>query len=206
MLLFKRLHRLTNIYFSSTYAFARSTSVSIRRFAPKTGGFTLIELLIVVIILAILAAVVIPQFSNSTTDAKHAAVDSNLATMRSAIELYYQQHGDYPGVKASSGGAGLPTSAAQGGGAAGEAQAMIDQLTKYSNAQGQTSTIGSDTYKYGPYLKKGIPIEPVSNSATIEISSAGALGMAATGANTGGWKFDIKTGQLIANMTALQSR
>ena len=36
----------------------------------NSKGFTLVELLIVVIILAILAAVVFPQFSASTNDAK----------------------------------------------------------------------------------------------------------------------------------------
>jgi prepilin-type N-terminal cleavage/methylation domain-containing protein len=57
-------------------------------------GFTLIELLIVVIIIAILAAIAIPQFSNSSGDAQEAALDANLATMRSAIELYRVQHGN----------------------------------------------------------------------------------------------------------------
>jgi prepilin-type N-terminal cleavage/methylation domain-containing protein len=180
--------------------------VNIRRTVTKTSGFTLIELLIVVIILAILAAVVIPQFSNSTSEAKQSAVDANLATVRAAVDMYYQQHGDYPSVKASSGATGLPTGATAGSGAAGSAQAMIDQLTMYSNAQGQTSTVTDTNFKYGPYLRKGVPVEPVSNSAAIEISTAGALGMTATSGTNAGWKFDNKTGQLIANSAALQAR
>lgn len=171
----------------------------------KPAGFTLVELLIVVIILTILAAVVIPQFTNSTNDAKVAALDSNLATMRSAIELYYQQHGTYPGATASSGGT-APTGATAGTGAAGNAQAFIDQLTQYSNAAGQTATGSDATFKFGPYLKKGIPVEPVSGSSAVEMSTAGVLNMTATGASTGGWKFDNKTGQLIANSTANQAR
>lgn len=58
-------------------------------------GFTLVELLIVVIILAILAAIVVPQFSAATDDAKLSALDTTLANMRSSIDLYYQQHGKY---------------------------------------------------------------------------------------------------------------
>ncbi|MFK7816838.1 MAG: prepilin-type N-terminal cleavage/methylation domain-containing protein, partial [Gammaproteobacteria bacterium] len=49
----------------------------------QAKGFTLVELLIVVIILAILAAIIVPQFSASTNDAKAAALQSNLANLRS---------------------------------------------------------------------------------------------------------------------------
>ena len=58
-------------------------------------GFTLVELLIVVIILALLAAIVVPQFASSTDDAKMASLDTTLSNMRAAIDLYYQQHGEY---------------------------------------------------------------------------------------------------------------
>ena len=57
-------------------------------------GFTLIEILIVVIILGILAAIVIPQFSSASSDAKKAALQSTVQTLRSQIALYKLQHGD----------------------------------------------------------------------------------------------------------------
>ena len=64
-----------------------------------------------------------------------------------------------------------------------------------------------DTGKWsGPYLKKAtLPAEPINNIATVEIVTTGALGMTASG-TTGGWKFDNKTGQLIVNIAAYQSR
>src|SRR5882724_8932128 len=61
--------------------------------ARKTG-FTLVEILIVVIILGILAAIVIPQFTNASQDARESALLSQLQTLRSQIELYKLQHFD----------------------------------------------------------------------------------------------------------------
>ena len=105
------------------------------------AGFTLVELLIVVIILGILAAIVVPQFGSSTDDAKSASLDTSLTHVRGAVDLYYQQHGDYPGENLSSGGVGLPAGAAAGTGALHTEQAFIDQLIYYSNIGGQSSTI-----------------------------------------------------------------
>jgi general secretion pathway protein G len=60
----------------------------------KKTGFTLVEILIVVIILGILAAIVIPQFTNASTEARWSSTASLLQTLRSQIELYKLQHGD----------------------------------------------------------------------------------------------------------------
>ncbi|HQI28676.1 MAG TPA: type II secretion system protein, partial [Sedimentisphaerales bacterium] len=57
-------------------------------------GFTLVEILIVVVILGILAAIVIPQFTQASTEAKTNSLCSNLQTLRSQIELYKVQHND----------------------------------------------------------------------------------------------------------------
>jgi prepilin-type N-terminal cleavage/methylation domain-containing protein len=59
-------------------------------------GFTLIEILIVVVILGILAAIVVPQFTNAADEANDAAVRSQLQTLRGQIELYYAQNSAYP--------------------------------------------------------------------------------------------------------------
>ena len=59
-------------------------------------AFTLIEILIVVVILGILAAVVVPQFTNASEDANDAAVRTQLQTLRGQIELYRAQIGSDP--------------------------------------------------------------------------------------------------------------
>jgi general secretion pathway protein G len=51
-------------------------------------AFTLIEILIVVVILGILAAIVIPQFTDASQQANTSSVQSQLQTIRSQIELY----------------------------------------------------------------------------------------------------------------------
>jgi len=51
-------------------------------------AFTLVEILIVVVILGILAAIVIPQFTSASQEATMSSVKSMLQTIRSQIELY----------------------------------------------------------------------------------------------------------------------
>lgn len=59
-------------------------------------GFTLIEILIVVVILGILAAIVVPQFTNAADEASISSARTQLQSMRSQIELFYSQNGAYP--------------------------------------------------------------------------------------------------------------
>ncbi len=173
-------------------------------------GFTLVELLIVVIILAILAAIVVPQFSATTEDAKLAAVDSTLANMRSAVDLYFQQHGEYPGdLTAVPSAACTGTSGAGTGGAGTQGEAaMLQQLANFTDLQGGACSISDTTnHKFGPYIKKPtMPKDPFKEVATIEVVIAGDLNMTATVGDPGGWKYDTKTGKLIVNIAAHQAR
>lgn len=54
----------------------------------RTNGFTLVEILIVVVILGILAAIVIPQFTSASQEAIKGALQSQLQTISSQVELY----------------------------------------------------------------------------------------------------------------------
>lgn len=161
------------------------------------AGFTLIELLIVVIILAIISAIAIPQFSAATADAQLASLDTSLANIRGSLEQYRVQHTGnvYPGANASSGGTGC--TGTQGTGTAGTAQAMQDQLRFPSNAAGQTCSIADTAYRFGPYLRQGIPAEPINNVTTMVVTTTGTLS-AATLATTG-WAYDTRSGQFVMN-------
>ena len=57
------------------------------------SGFTLIEVLIVVVILAVLAATIIPQFTDSSQDAQESVLLTNLKMLRTQIQVYRAHHG-----------------------------------------------------------------------------------------------------------------
>ncbi|MCK4292464.1 MAG: prepilin-type N-terminal cleavage/methylation domain-containing protein [Planctomycetes bacterium] len=119
------------------------------------SGFTLVEILIVVVILGILAAIVIPQFTEASTEAKTSSLCTDLQTMRSQIELYKIQHNDdLPGSGTAS---------------------LVDALT------GQTNIAGAAGTDYGPYLQK-IPTNQFNDSDVIlEEAGEATLGTGAQG-------------------------
>ncbi len=159
----------------------------------KLNGFTLVELLVVVIILAVLASIVVPQFSGSTDDAKVAALNSTLSGVRNAIELYYHQHSNiYPGFNTD------------GTNGANNSTSFINQLTLYSSAAGVTNNLKTAVYKYGPYLKKTtFPSNPISTASpanAVLMNTGATLGeLDASGTDAGGWWFDSTSGKFMAN-------
>jgi type II secretion system protein G len=62
----------------------------------KVKGFTLIELLIVVAIIAILAAIAVPNFLEAQIRSKVSRVKADHRTLATAIESYYIDHNGYP--------------------------------------------------------------------------------------------------------------
>lgn len=59
-------------------------------------GFTLVELVIVVLVIGILTAVAAPKMMNTATSARENGTKQSLAVLRSALELYRSQNGNYP--------------------------------------------------------------------------------------------------------------
>ncbi len=70
-------------------------------------GFTLIELLIVVAIIAILAAILIPNFLRSRGQSRVAATKGTLRNIGTALESYFVQAGAYPASLAALSAAGF---------------------------------------------------------------------------------------------------
>lgn len=167
------------------------------RSSRNQKGFTLVELLIVVIILAILAAIIVPQFSAATDDATQSAYDTNIANMRAAIDLYRQQHNAYPGAVTSTGA--CPAGMANQGGAANSEAAFLNQLRFYTNSAGVACNGTDATFRYGPYLKDDVPVNPLGDPgiSTVNVISAGLLGITTDG--SGGWKYDSVTGEFIGD-------
>ena len=62
----------------------------------NNSGFTLIEILIVVAIIAILAAIAIPNFLAAQIRAKVSRAQAELQTLATSLEAYYIDQNDYP--------------------------------------------------------------------------------------------------------------
>ncbi len=173
------------------------------------SGFTLVELLIVAVVLAIFAAIVIPQFSSTTDEARESALKSDLAALRAAIDLYRQHHGEYPGAVASTGG--TCTGGVAGSGALETEEAVFEQLAHYTDSQGRSCTrpVGG-AFPYGPYIRETtMPENTVTGVNTIVVvgaadAAAGDLAMGGDAADQG-WKYDVTSGKLIINDTSNDS-
>ena len=136
--------------------------------SKRECGFTLVEVLIVVVIMAVLAATIIPQFTDSTKDAKTSSVQFNVHTLRSQIQLYKAQHD-----------ALLPS-------------ATLTELINSTDTAGNTGSGAS--YPLGPYMQS-IPENPFTNSNSVaSITNSPAILTDVTG--SGGWLYNATTGEI----------
>jgi general secretion pathway protein G len=60
------------------------------------GGFTLIELLLVLVILAVLAAIVVPKFTGRSEQARKAAAKTDIAMIEMQLDAFEVDAGRYP--------------------------------------------------------------------------------------------------------------
>jgi general secretion pathway protein G len=117
----------------------------------KKRGFTLVEILIVVIILGILAAIVIPQFTNASSNARSSSVASTLQTLRGQLELFKIQHSDTPP----------------------DSTMLATVMTGKTNANDLNTTESTGTL--GPYVQ-AFPTNPVNGFSTVVNASGTTAG------------------------------
>ena len=67
-----------------------------RRHRCKSRGFSLVEILLLVVVLAVLAAIVLPKFADSGRRSREAALHNDLKLLRNAISLFQADTGYYP--------------------------------------------------------------------------------------------------------------
>ena len=68
----------------------------VKRRLHSQRGFTLLEMMIVVSIIAILAGILIPNFTHARAQAQTAACEANLREIATAFELYFADNQVYP--------------------------------------------------------------------------------------------------------------
>jgi prepilin-type N-terminal cleavage/methylation domain-containing protein len=145
----------------------------------KKRGVTLVEVLVTAIILGLLAFIVVPQFSEASSNTKQSRLRNSLGIMRQKLELYKIEHdGQYP--------------------AADSAKAFIEKLTEKTNEAGQVVKHTSDEELFGPYLQN-IPINPYTNGKQVKCGGEAGTGSA-------DWIYDPKTGQFRANRPDVATR
>ncbi len=160
------------------------------------GAFSLIELVVVVVILGVLAALAIPQLSRGATDTTETRLKARLSVLRTAIALYYEDHGAYPGQEPD------------GTFPAGSPECVVRQLTEYTDAAGRVAGTPSETYIFGPYLLNGIPPCPVAPevpSDGIAIVRGSAMPGFVESRPDAGWVYNPDTGYIAANSAQISA-
>ena len=140
-------------------------------------AFTLIEILIVVMILGILAAIVIPQFTNASKEARQASLVSVVQSLRSQVALYKLQHNDnLPGF-VSTGAVALVSGEPAVAGDPPAADSFWGQMVLFTDITGKTKAT-KDTmngFVYGPYMQS-VAVNALTNGSTVKDGAAATAG------------------------------
>jgi len=154
----------------------------------NSRGFTLIEILIVVVILGILAAIVFPELSSASRQAREGVLKDDIRFMREQILRYRIQHDDIPPGYPAATPAGAPSEAT-----------FIAQMTGHTDLKGNTDPSYSDVFRYGPYLTK-VPENPLTGNTKVLVLANGTALPAGDRTQNYGWIFKPETMEFVPNL------
>jgi type II secretory pathway pseudopilin PulG len=138
----------------------------------------LVELVIVVTILGMVAAIAVPRVTKGGEKAAAHALEATLTNVRKAIDIYFAEHGRFPG--------NVPGTTATSG------IDFVKQLTMYSDRQGNTNATYGGAFIFGPYLRAPFPKNPVNKLNTVHVKATRAAADPASG--SAGWVAVLATG------------
>lgn len=131
-------------------------------------GFTLVELLVVIVVLAVLAAIVLPKFMNSSRRSKESAMKSDLKLLRNAVSLFNADTGVYPKALSDLSSTTAPTSA----------------TAKGLDATGTEAAYAPSDW-HGPYIQD-LPKDPISGNDYTYSTASGSVGKVTSSAASNG--------------------
>jgi len=139
-----------------------------------TRAFSLVELILVVAIIAILGGMAASRMSNRSDDAAIAKLQADIAILNSALDHYAAEHGgQYP-----------------------DPDKIVEQLTQYTDGQGNVSVVKTGQHIYGPYLRSVPPMTFNDNNQTDE-----DIGEITDTGSDAGWLYDDAGGTIQPNVT-----
>ena len=163
--------------------------------APPGAGraFSLIEMIVVITIIGIITAIALPRFSRGVGSSGAAALHQDLAVLRGALEFYSAEHrGGFPGATSD------------GTNAAHTETSFVRQMTEFTDSDGRAQSIRDATFRYGPYLRKGmppLPVGPYAGASGVQVVT-GATVPAFVADDAIGWVYNDTTGNIIPNLSA----
>jgi type II secretory pathway pseudopilin PulG len=128
-------------------------------------------MVLVIVIIGIVAAIAVPRLSRAGEGADATMAAKSLAVMQKAVDLYSAEHGRFP-----------------------DAKFVAEQLTQFTDADGNVALAPSARFTFGPYLRSVPALRSAGGAGSNLIGSPGQANAA--------WAYDGYWGTITANAPA----